>query len=108
MIKNEGEEIAQKFLFSKGYEILERNFHAGQLGEIDIVCRDGDEIVFVEVKMRSSDGFGDPEDAVDFRKLAKIARVAEVYLGGARSKWRIDVVGIKGKEIVHIQDVSSD
>lgn len=107
-MKNAGEEIAQTFLRSKGYEILERNFRVGQLGEVDIVCRDGPEIVFVEVKMRSGGGFGEPEEAVDFRKLAKIERVAEVYLGGNLSKWRIDVVGIKGEEVVHIKDVSSD
>ncbi|MFA6528232.1 MAG: YraN family protein, partial [Candidatus Gracilibacteria bacterium] len=81
-MKNAGEDIAQGFLQSKGYEILERNFRASQFGEVDIICRDGNEIVFVEVKMRSGGGFGEPEDAVDARKLAKIARVAEVYLGG--------------------------
>ncbi|EKD64076.1 MAG: hypothetical protein ACD_51C00075G0001 [uncultured bacterium] len=102
---NQGENMARDFLLSKGYEILAMNFRAGQMGEVDIVCRDGDEVVFVEVKMRSGNDFGEPEEAVGLRKLAKIRRVAEIYLSQNRlekSLWRIDVIAIKNNEIEHI------
>lgn len=73
------EEQAAQYLEGKGYCILEKNFRCRQ-GEIDLIARDGDTLVFVEVKYRMNDVCGEPEEAVDFRKQKKIRRVAEYYL----------------------------
>jgi putative endonuclease len=91
-----GEEIAEKFLVEKGYEILDRQFLT-RLGEIDLVAKDGDEVVFVEVKIRRDTSFGYPEESVTPSKLRKIAMTAELYLRThylLGSKFRIDVVAI--------------
>ncbi len=74
-----GEDEAVRFLRKKGYRILERNFRS-RLGEIDIVARDGDTIVFVEVKTRSTESFGSPKDAIDARKIRRITRGSMDYL----------------------------
>ncbi len=74
-----GEESAARFLQEKGYQILEQNFRS-QRGEIDLVVRDADTLVFVEVKAKQRDGFGEPEDRVDQAKQAQIGRVAAAYL----------------------------
>lgn len=95
-----GEDAAVRFLEDKGFRILERNART-KAGEIDLVARDGDSIVFVEVKSRSSDRFGAPSEAVDSRKLSRLVRAAELYLLGKRAHnaaWRIDVVSILWKE----------
>ena len=75
----EGEEKAVEFLKKQGYGILSRNF-ASRHGEIDIVARKGREIVFVEVKMRSSTVFGYPAEAVTCRKAERLRRTAMYYL----------------------------
>jgi putative endonuclease len=74
-----GEEIADAYLKKKGYRIRERNYRC-PVGEIDIIALDGDEVVFVEVKSRKSDDFGEPEAAVDARKQAKLSRIALNYI----------------------------
>lgn len=75
----EGERIASAFLEKRGYEILERNYRCRR-GEVDLVARDGGVVVFVEVKARTSDRYGDPELAVDLRKQRKISVAALDYL----------------------------
>src|SRR3989304_8653337 len=92
-----GEEIARKLLVKKGYKIFTQNFRS-RFGEIDIVARDGDVLVFVEVKTRWSKKFGAPEEAVTPWKLAKIKRTAEYYCllyPDMPKKLRIDVVAIE-------------
>ena len=74
-----GEELACKYLESKGYKIKERNYRTF-LGEIDIVCEYKKNIVFVEVKTRRSDKFGYPEEAINFIKQRKIIKNALCYL----------------------------
>ncbi len=74
-----GEELAAKFLCKNGYTILERNFRL-KLGEIDLVCKKSNTIVFVEVKTRKNLKFGFPEESVDLRKRAKLNQVASVYI----------------------------
>ena len=74
-----GEIVACEFLLKNYYEIIERNFKS-KLGEIDIIAREGDEIVFVEVKTRGQDKYGMPAEAVDKRKKNHIYHVAEYYL----------------------------
>lgn len=74
-----GEEKAVEFLKNNGYKIIERNYRT-KIGEIDIIAKHKKEIVFIEVKTRSSDDFGMPEESVNERKLKRIEKVAEIYL----------------------------
>jgi putative endonuclease len=101
----EGENIATAYLKEKGYRICETNFRCA-LGEIDIIARDGNDLVFVEVKTRKSRKLGYPEQAVGGRKQRKISLLALWYLqkkkiGDIRA--RFDVVAItmlpEGREI---------
>ena len=72
--------MAARFLRSHGYKILYRNFRAHRGGEVDVVCRDGDTLVFVEVKTRTSELFGRPADAVNKAKQELITRGAMAWL----------------------------
>ncbi len=92
-----GEDIAIDFLKKKGYKIIERNYKC-VFGEVDIVARDRGDIVFIEVKSRRSEYFGDPTDAVDFNKQKKISKIALNYLNEKRldnHDARFDVIAIK-------------
>src|SRR5712691_11348450 len=69
-----GEKLACRFLKRSGYKILFRNFRGRTGGEIDVVCRDNDTLVFVEVKTRTREDFGRPITAVDRQKQKRISR----------------------------------
>src|SRR6184192_2889715 len=69
-----GETLACRFLRRKGYKILYRNFKGRSGGEIDIICRDRNTLVFVEVKTRTREDFGRPITAVDREKKKRISR----------------------------------
>ena len=71
--------MAQNYLMSIGYKILETNWRSGHK-EIDIIAKDKNIIVFVEVKSRTNDIFAKPEDAVNFKKIKNIVRAANTYL----------------------------
>ncbi len=71
----EGEEIASAYLKAKGYQIIEMNKRFGR-AEIDIIAKIGNEYVFVEVKTRTSDYFGFPEEAIDKRKIKLLVNAA--------------------------------
>jgi len=75
-----GEKLARRFLRSRGYKILYRNFRACGGGEIDIVCRDGDTLIFVEVKTRSDEDFGRPIEAVDRQKQLRVFKGGLAWL----------------------------
>ena len=109
----QGEKIAEEYLKNKGWQILDRNFHYSKIAEIDLVARVGDEIVFVEVKTRTTSNFGEPEEAVDYRKLQNIFVASKYYLQQKNIKNlrpRIDVVSIilnsKEFKIRHIENIS--
>lgn len=87
------EDMAAQALVQKGYHILEQNF-ANKFGEIDIIAKDGDTLVFVEVKAKTGLEFGWPEEMVTPGKLNKIKRMAMVYTNGEPRRCRIDVVAI--------------
>lgn len=90
-----GENVAARHLRNKGYKILLRNFRC-DLGEIDIIARDGKTLVFVEVKTREDDTVS-PESQVDAEKQHHIARVAKLYLtryGVPQPPHRFDIVAI--------------
>ncbi len=101
-----GETLAEKYLKKQGYKILQKNFVAPH-GEIDIVAKDGDYIVFVEVKRRKSTAFGLPCEAVDARKQRTIVQCAKFYLSKNNLygvKVRFDVVGILQEDFSLIKD----
>jgi putative endonuclease len=92
-----GEELAATYLAEAGYRIIEHNYRC-LFGEIDIVAEDGETLVFVEVKSRRSDAYGDPQLAVGHQKQKKISRVAMHYLEEKRlchRPARFDVVAVK-------------
>lgn len=92
-----GERLAAEKLSDAGYQILERNFRC-RYGEIDIIARDGEDLVFVEVKTRRGNAYGLPEEAVTWRKQRTIIQVAEYYLAlyeYVACSWRIDVVAVQ-------------
>ena len=76
---NRGEALAAAYLKAHGFEIVRARYRAGR-GDIDIVAREGEILVFCEVKARDSDLFGEPEHAVTRAKQRKIRRIAEAYL----------------------------
>lgn len=91
-----GERVAARYLAERGLEVLERNWR-GPSGEVDIVARDGADIVFVEVKTRSGPAFGHPAEAVTAAKLARLRRLAAEWLAAHDvhgSGVRIDVVAV--------------
>ncbi|MBL7062429.1 MAG: YraN family protein [Dehalococcoidia bacterium] len=92
-----GEKLARNFLKKKGYRIRETNFRCRE-GEIDIVAERKDYLVFVEVRTKTSSGFGSPEESVTFAKKEKLIASALAYLNSHKNvpdNWRIDFVGIE-------------
>lgn len=88
------ESVAADYLVKDGYSIVERNFVC-KLGEIDIIARDRDELVFIEVRSKHSAGTLDPIYSIDRRKQSKIIKAAQVYLAnrvGRIPACRFDVV----------------
>jgi putative endonuclease len=95
----EGEDAAVRYLSDRGLRVHERNFRCA-IGEIDIVCLDGDTIVFVEVRSHSSQRFGLPQESITLRKRQKLTRLAQWYLkknGLERRSARFDVVAVTWK-----------
>lgn len=93
----DGEFYAAKYLESKGYKIIDRNFHS-RFGEIDIIAKENYTIVFVEVKLRSNSFFGTPLESITYKKLEKIKKTAMYYLtlnNLANRAYRFDAVEIK-------------
>ncbi len=102
-----GEHLAETFLAQQGYVALARNYRAAG-GEVDLVCRDGDILVFVEVKTRRGTAFGVPEEAVTPTKIAHIVAAAEHYVaanGPATTLWRVDVVAIQLDTLGRLEDI---
>jgi len=95
----EGEEAAARLLATLGMEIVERNFRC-RLGEVDLICRQGDTLVFVEVKTRGQGSLAAGTDAVDRGKRTRLMRAASEYLS-AKELWdkpcRFDVVSVVKK-----------
>lgn len=105
-----GETIAFRYLSDTGYELVQRNYRT-RYGEIDLVMREGEMLVFVEVKLRSGTDYGDPLESVTPRKQEQVRAVAEQYLAEVQPEFdelRFDVVGILESagltDITHIKD----
>ena len=110
-IGKEGENIATKYLENLGYTIIERNFMARQ-GEIDIIAKDKEEYVFIEVKTRSSNLFGEPIEAVNKPKQKHLINTVKyyIYLNQLENEFiRLDVIEVYLKEesyrINHIKQI---
>lgn len=91
-----GESLAADYLKKNGYKIIERNYYT-KLGEIDIIAKDKDCLCFVEVKTRTNDNKGLPEEAVSRAKIRKISQNVLTYLKQKRINdcdMRFDVVGV--------------
>jgi len=97
---DEAEERACEYLRSKGYEIVVRNWRS-RSGEIDIIAREGDVLVFVEVKSRSQRTHGGPEGSVDSPKQRRIISSARMFLAqtGCPLATRFDVVTLVGERV---------
>lgn len=113
VLGNWGEDKAVDYLITKGYEILDRNVRTNY-GEIDIVAKINNTIIFVEVKTRSSKQFGYPEEAITKNKMTHMIESAQDYLQthpDIKSDLRIDVIAIRWvnngdpSEITHFEHV---
>jgi len=76
----EGEDLACNFLYEKGFQIVQRNYHYHNRGEIDIIALDGCTLVFLEVKYRKNLEYGEPEEGITRSKINQIKKLAEAYL----------------------------
>ena len=100
------EQAVGAFLEEQGYEILEYNYRC-RSGEIDIVAKDGEYLVFCEVKFRKDNQAGNPLEAVDFKKQRIISKCAFYYLSTHRLHdipCRFDVIGVLGREITLVKN----
>lgn len=107
-----GENIAVAFLEEKGYKILERDWKSGH-HDLDIVAKDGHTLVIVEVKTRRNRLFGNPEEAIDYKKRMSLQSAINHYVKSHRTGQdvRFDIISIIGTigfqpEIDHIKDVA--
>lgn len=106
-IGSDYEHRAAEYLKEKGMTILEMNFR-NRGGEIDIIAKDGEYICFIEVKYRTTNQYGSPLEAVDYRKQKQIRKVALYYLMmHGLNEWtpcRFDVIAFEGDEITHMEN----
>ena len=103
-----GEELAVDHLLQKGYSILETNWRY-QKAEVDIIAQKGDILAAVEVKTRSTDEFGDPQDFVNKKKIRLLTMAVDEYVNrhDLEVEVRFDIVAItlnKKLEIEHLED----
>jgi putative endonuclease len=110
-----GEKIASEYLQKKGFKIISTNFKKKH-GDIDIVAYDHETLVFIEVKTRSNDEYGQPEDTINTYKIKRLIQSANYYCltNNIRNKsLRIDIISIKVPEnikkitIKHFQNITS-
>lgn len=104
-----GEQLALKHLRAKGYQILEVNWYYSR-HELDIIAKDGEMLVVVEVKTRATDAFGEPEFAVNRQKQRSIVKAADAYIQehDLNVETRFDIVSVivtpSEKKLSHIED----
>jgi putative endonuclease len=102
-----GERRAAERYVRDGYAVVDRNWRDGRGGELDLVVRRHDVVVFVEVKARRSDAYGAPAEAVTAPKQARLRRLAAAWLHAKHVVGvdvRFDVVSVLGTEVVVIED----
>ena len=90
-----GEDLAEKYLKSKGFLTILKNFKV-RGGEIDLICRKGCKYFFIEVKTRTSNAFGYPEEALTYFKRQRLKTAIFRFLSQTKPfKWQVDLVGIE-------------
>jgi putative endonuclease len=95
-----GERLACRFLLKQGFDILARRYRS-RSGELDIIAYEGDTLVFIEVKTRSSAAFGEPWEFVDWQKQQILRRTAEDFIADhdlGQYAYRFDIVSVLGTE----------
>ena len=101
-----GEDLAVSYLRKKGFEIMERNYRFRK-GEIDLISLLNNEVlVFIEVKLRKGDAYGDPETFVSRKQERLIIQAAEDYIFAInwQKDIRFDIISITGSKVEHIED----
>ena len=105
-----GERVAARWLGARGWRVVAHRFRSGHR-DVDLVVRRADEVAFVEVKTRRGDGFGDPADAVGWRKRRELTRSAQVWaerFGSPALSYRFDVVAVLvtpgGVRVRHVEN----
>lgn len=95
VLGKKGEKLVEKYLKKQGMKVVERNYRTA-FGEADIIATDGDEVVFIEVKTRSSDSFGLPKEAVLASKQQRYKKIAMTYglKNGEEPNARFDVAEV--------------
>lgn len=105
-----GEDMACSYLENKGFVLVQKNFRCRK-GEVDLIMKDGEILVFIEVKYRRSLHFGSPFEAIDIKKQEKLLDVSRYYLytQAYKGPLRFDAVGIQkhanGHRIEHLTDI---
>lgn len=106
-IGKEKELLAAKFLEDKGYKIVAQNYFC-RLGELDLIAKKDNCLIFVEVKYRKNSNFGNPLEAVGIKKQNTIRKCAQFFMLENHMNFainiRFDVIGILGNEIMHIEN----
>lgn len=109
VLGKKGEDLAAAYLTKKGYKILERNWRSGK-DEIDIIALKSDQLIIVEVKTRSTDYFGEPEEAVTLKKQMFLVRATDKYVNQFEfdEQIRYDIISIilrpNANKVHHIKD----
>ena len=112
-----GEKIAKNYLREKGYKILDKNFRYSKLGELDIIAKRGNNIIFFEVKARMRKGLSEfkPEDNITQTKQKKLVKLAQIWLAKRKldTGWQIDILAIeiyrdKSFDIRHLENAIAD
>ncbi len=112
LLGNKGEMLASRYLLDKGYAVLHYNWRSGHK-EIDLIAQERDTLVFVEVKSRTSELYGNAADAVTPEKIERLITAAEAYIlkYNVDLKFRFDVITVVGNcdpyRIEHIVDAFS-
>ncbi len=108
-----GEDLATRYLQKKRYKILARNYIAGRYGEIDIIAEQNGQLVFIEVKTKTDEQFGSPEQEFNYYKKKKMRRAVQNYLFKNYNQdrdWRIDLIAIdvsaRKPDIRHYQNLA--
>jgi putative endonuclease len=110
MLGEQGERIAETWLSQRGWRILDRRFRSGHR-DLDLVAERAGVVAFVEVKARRGKSFGDPVEAVNWRKQRELTRSAAVWMarfGGGKQLFRFDVIGVlmdeSGVRVRHVEN----
>ncbi len=109
-IGNKGESIAEEYLKQKGYKIIQRNYRC-RFGEIDIIAKDGNTVVFTEVRTKQNNNFGSPQESITPAKIEKISKASLSFIQEKKMagfSYRFDLIAItfsQGRQnIEHIEN----